>query len=405
MSRELPAWQRAAGALTDAWEVVVVGGGPAGATAALHLARAGRRVALLERHAYPRPKACGDLLIPDAIAALRRSGLYETVATEARPADDAVVSSPSRIEWHVPGEYLMLPRHRFDALLAKAAAAAGAVVARGRVVEVRPLPGGDTAIHVRGRPRPLTARAVVLAAGADVSLLEPLGMLERPAPTAVAVRAYVRSPVERAPLFISFDEQIVPGYGWSFPLPGGEHNVGVGVLHDPASPGRHDLHALFDTFCREVPEMRELLAGAEPPRSLRGARLRCGLEGARPRGPGRIVAVGEQIGTTYQLTGEGVGKAMHTGEMAAEHIARALDDDDDSALDHFADRVEEELRPRYRGYATAQRWLARPWLNDLVARRLRRGGYLGRAARGIVAETVDPAEVFSWRGLLRSLLD
>ena len=405
MTRELPPWQRPADALADRWDAVVVGGGPAGATAALHLARAGQRVALLERHAYPRPKACGDLLIPDALAALRRSGLYERVAAEARPVDDARISSPSRIEWRVPGEYLVLARHRFDTLLARAAAESGATVARGRVEEVRALPGGDAALHVRGRPRPLVARAAVLAAGADVSLLGPLGMLERPAPTAVAVRAYVRSSVEREPLFISFDERIVPGYGWSFPLPGGEHNVGVGVLYDPSDPARHDLRALFATFCREVPEMQELLRGAEPPRSLCGARLRCGLEGGRARGPGRIVAVGEQIGTTYPFTGEGIGKAMQTGEMAAEHVARALECGDDSVLDAFADRVESDLRPRYRGYELAQRWLARPWLNDLVARRLRRGGYLGRAARGIVAETVDPGEVFSWRGLLRSLVD
>jgi menaquinone-9 beta-reductase len=397
-------WQRPAGALADGWEVVVVGGGPAGATAALHLARVGRRVALLERHAYPRPKACGDLLIPDALAALRRCGLYGRVAAEARRADNAVVSSPSHIQWHVPGEYLVLPRHRFDTLLAKEAAEAGAVVARGRVEEVRPLPGGDAAIRVGGRSRPLLAGAAVLAAGADVSLLGSLGMLVRPEPTAVAVRSYVRSSVERAPLFISFDERILPGYGWSFPLPAGEHNVGVGVLHDPSNPARHDLRTLFDKFCREVPEMQELMQGAEPPVSVRGARLRCGLRGARARGPGRIVAVGEQIGTTYPFTGEGIGKAMETGEMAAQHIARALDGDEDS-LDEFAARVEAELRPRYRGYEKAQRWLARPWLNDLVARRLRRGGYLGRAARGIVAETVDPKEVFSWRGLVRSLLD
>lgn len=404
MTPPFPRWQAPAGALRDDWGVVVVGGGPAGATAALHLSRAGHDVAMLERHVYPRPKACGDLLIPDAIAALRRCGLYDAVAAEARPVGDAVVSSPSRIQWRVPGDYMVLQRHRFDALLAEAAANAGAVVAHGRVVGLRPLPGGETAVRVRGRARPLVARALVLAAGADVSLLAGLGMVERSAPTAVAVRAYVRSPVRHEPLFISFDQRIVPGYGWLFPLPDGEYNIGVGALHDADDPAKHDLRGLFHTFSCDVPEVRTVLSRAEPPSGLSGARLRCGLHGARARGPGRVVAIGEQIGTTYPFTGEGIGKAMQTGEMAAAHVGAALERDDEAELDAYATRVESELRPRYRGYAMAERWLGRPWLNDLVARRLRRGRYLSRAARGIVAETVDPAEVFSWRGLLKSLL-
>jgi len=116
-----------------------------------------------------------------------------------------------------------------------------------------------------------------------------------------------------------------------------------------------------------------------------------------------VVAVGEQIGTTYPFTGEGIGKAMETGEMAAEQVSAFLDGDA-RALDAYAERVERDLRPRYHGYEVAQRWLARPWLNDLLSWRMRRGRWLREAAQGVVAETVDPARVFSWRGLLRSVV-
>ena len=64
---------------SEQWDVAVVGAGPAGATAALHLARRGLRVALVDRHRFPRDKVCGDALIPDAIHALERCGLYDTV--------------------------------------------------------------------------------------------------------------------------------------------------------------------------------------------------------------------------------------------------------------------------------------------------------------------------------------
>ncbi|HET9948625.1 MAG TPA: hypothetical protein VFQ22_06870, partial [Longimicrobiales bacterium] len=107
---------------------------------------------------------------------------------------------------------------------------------------------------------------------------------------------------------------------------------------------------------------------------------------------------------TYPFTGEGIGKAMESGELAAAQLAAWLAGRDPSALDAYAERLESELRPRYHGYELAQRWLARPWLNDLVARRIRRGGWLAEAVRGVVAETVDPARVFSWRGILRSFV-
>ena len=400
--RKANRWQRPAVEVPrEGWTAIVVGGGPAGSTAALHLAGAGCRVLMLERAKYPRVKACGDLLIPDTLAALRRGGLYDLVEAEARPVDRALVSSPSRIEWSIPGEFLLLGRERFDELLAEAASRRGAVVARGRVRRLCNSDDGVTA-HVAGIEDPFRARFAVLATGSDVSLLDELGMLQEPAPTAVAVRAYVRSPVRLDDLFISFDREIVPGYAWAFPLPGMEYNVGVGVLHDPDEPALYDLRLLFDTFCREVPAVRRLMSESERVGPLRGARLRCGLGGARADG-GNIVAVGEQISTTYPFTGEGIGKAMETGEMAAAAIAAAAHGRTGALAAYSAD-VETSLRPRYEGYAAAQRWLSRPWLNDLVSWRIRKGRFLQSAAAGMVAETVDPARIFSWRGLLRSLV-
>ncbi len=400
--RQTNRWQRPAVEVPkEGWTAIVVGGGPAGSTVALHLADAGHRVLMLERAEYPRDKACGDLLIPDTLAALRRGRLYDLVEAEASPVDRARVSSPSRIEWSIPGEFLLLRRERFDEMLAEAASRRGAVVARGRVQRVRSSDEGVT-VHVTGIEAPFHARFAVLATGSDVSLLDELGMLQQPAPTAMAVRAYVRSPVRLDELFISFDRAIVPGYAWAFPLPGMDYNVGVGVLHDPDEPARYDLRSLFDTFCREVPAVQRLMSEAESVGPLRGARLRCGLRGARADG-GNIVAVGEQISTTYPFTGEGIGKAMETCEMAAAAIAAAAHGHPD-ALAAYGSDVEASLRPRYEGYAAAQRWLSRPWLNDLVSWRIRKGRFLQSAAAGMVAETVDPARIFSWRGLLRSVV-
>ena len=137
---------------------------------------------------------------------------------------------------------------------------------------------------------------------------------------------------------------------------------------------------------------------------LRGAMLRCGLIGTRPRGPGNVLVLGESIGATFPLTGEGIGKAMETGELAADITDEALISGDMRRLGEFPHRIERELKPKFLGYSIAENWFSRPWLNDFVARRIQRSTFLQELVAGIINETVDPREVFSLSGILRSFV-
>jgi menaquinone-9 beta-reductase len=394
-------WQLELGNLPSGrWDATVIGAGPAGSICALHLARSGHRVLLVERQRFPRDKACGDLLIPDSLAALRRAGVYDRVRRVARPLPGATVSSPSRIEWPVEGEFLTLRRRELDAVLAESAAVAGATVVRGTAQGVE---NEERGVRVNFREgRSVESRVGVVATGADVSLLEPLGMIERKAPSAVALRAYLSSASGPERLLISFDRSIVPGYGWIFPLPGGEYNVGVGTLFEQKPEDRPNLKALLDRFLMQFPEARTMMDGGARVGEMRGARLRCGLTGTRAFREGRLLAIGEAIGSTYPFTGEGIGKAMETGELAARAIGAALSKDDVGELAEYPRGVEAELSPRYGGYHAAQAWCSFPILNDLLAWRVGRSGYLQRKAAEMVAESSDPREAVSVRGLLRS---
>lgn len=382
------------------WPVAIVGCGPAGALAALHLARRGVRVVAVEKQRFPRDKVCGDALIPDAIRALDRAGLLDEVRARGREAHRLMLYSPSRLAVPVQARALTIARTELDAILAHAAARAGATVAQGAVRAIE-RDGGEVRIRFDDA-EPIVARIAVVATGADIRLLREVATFDRRQASAVAVRRYIRSSAAIDDLVISFDRSIVPGYAWIFPMPEGVYNVGCGIVYDAASRARADLSHKLDSFLREFPAAREIMSAASDVGPLRGATLRTGLAGLRGVHAPNVLAIGECIGTTYPLSGEGIGKAMETGELAADVVARALEADDLSLLGQFAERLV-ALRPLYDAYAAGEAWLARPWLNDAIARLARRSAYARRAFSEILAETTTPRAIFSVRGVVRML--
>jgi flavin-dependent dehydrogenase len=151
---------------------------------------------------------------------------------------------------------------------------------------------------------------------------------------------------------------------------------------------------------------RELLRGAEPLGPLRGAPLRCDLEGARRVAPGLIVA-GEGIGTTYSFSGEGIGKAMESGRMAGRVAASCVETGrfDAWALGAYANAIDAAGFPeKFRRYRMALRWLAIPQVVNLLAWRAARGDYVQTVLEGVIREQRLPDEIFSARGILRALV-
>lgn len=380
------------------WDAIVIGAGPAGCSAAWHLASAGRQVLIVEHSRPPREKVCGDGLLADALGAIAELGLAGEVRRVAHSVDRVRIYSPSRVTFDLPGDFLTLRRRDLDTLLLRAALERGAVLAVGTVEGVAQ-DGTGVSVGTAGGAV-LRGRYAVVATGADTSLVRGA---ETGAPSAVALRAYVHAPGAGIDaLTVSFDRSIVPGYAWIFPLGGNDYNVGCGVFYrEHGAKPPVNLRTLLQIFVREFPPARALGLHTAP--AAAGARLRCGLAGAGHLHDGRVVAIGETIGTTFAFTGEGIGKAMQTGALAAEHLDAALAGDT-GALGRLRARIERDLAPKYLGYDIAQRWLSHAWLADLLARRVRRSERLRAQVTGILNETADPRTVFSLRGLVPALV-
>jgi len=134
---------------------------------------------------------------------------------------------------------------------------------------------------------------------------------------------------------------------------------------------------------------------------LKGAPLRCSLEGARYTRPG-LLATGEALGSTYAFTGEGIGKAMETGLLAAQ--ALLAPDLDDTACRAKYEAELRALKPRFDLYEKANRVNEHPWIADLLIWRANRSARILRRMEGVLEETNNPGNLVTLRGLTRLFL-
>jgi menaquinone-9 beta-reductase len=399
---------------TLATDVLVIGAGPAGSAAARRLALGGLEVVLVDRFEFPRDKVCGDALIPDALEAVASLGLDPMVRAAARSLRGVTIYAPDGTAVSIAGECACLPRTHLDRILQASAVDAGAsFLAPLTLVRWQRRDGSSTATfrnRASAEHLEIASRVTILATGAGIEGITLSNVVERREPSAVALRGYFRvSPdVSRAHthLCISYDRRILPGYGWIFPGPDDVFNLGVGYFLDSRMPPpATSLGELWRAFATRFEPARRLIDAARPLGSMKGAPLRTALRGSRLHGPGLLV-VGEAAGTTYSLSGEGIGKAMATGIVAADVVldharrARPLD----AAGPDYERCVRQRFGERFAAYASAQRWLERPWLANVIAARARRSAYAARQLHGMLTETTHPRELFSIGGLLRSLV-
>jgi flavin-dependent dehydrogenase len=253
----------------------------------------------------------------------------------------------------------------------------------------------------------------VLATGAVPQALIASGVCERRTPSGVALRGYVKNEAlagRITQLQMVWHPRLSGGYGWIFPGPDAVFNIGAGLTgsHIASRDGRHrmqdvNLRQMFDAFCEVYAPARELMAGGAVQGEFKGAPLRCSLIGAAWSRAGMLVT-GEAAGSTYAFSGEGIGKAMETGMLAAQALLAAAPEGDAGVHEHYASAMR-ALRPKFALYEKAAHVNHRPWLADLVIWRARRSPRILRRMSGVLEETQNPGRLLSWRGLTKLMFE
>jgi geranylgeranyl reductase family protein len=396
-------------------DVLIIGAGPAGSAAALLLAGTGLRVLLADRCQFPRDKTCGDALIPDALCALGELGLRDHVLGASHVVRSVRVYAPNSEFMSLEGKCACVPRAVLDDILRRAAVEAGASF-YAPVKALTPLEAngavrGATLEDLRTHATlEVRASLTILATGAASDVLQRFGMCLRLKPSATAARCYVRVHPEAAAahnhLSISYASAICPGYGWIFPGPDHVFNIGIGYVYDGPAPVERNVRTLLGRFLEVFPPAVALMESAASLTPLKGAPLRTAMAGARHARPGLLV-VGEAAGLTYSFTGEGIGKALQSGIMAAR-ITEEVGALSDAALRNISEiytrRLTSRFAQRFRAYARLQDWMAYPWVANLLVRRANAGSFVRSQFEALLNESGRPDGLLSLPGVIRALL-
>ncbi len=367
--------------------VLVVGGGPAGSSAAYWLARDGFDVTLVEKKEYPREKTCGDGLTPRAIYQLQDMGFdfdvpefHRITGLRSYAGDDLMIEMNWPDHSKFPNWGGVIRRSDLDQQVARLAEKEGVllrekttalpVIERGQLTGVTLQSGGNEEV--------VTPDITIIADGSMNRFGRELGTVRRrDYPLGMAARGYYSSPRSTDPFLESqldlrdSSGATMPGYGWVFPLGDGTVNVGVGLLSTFKKWKDINTTHMMNDYVATAPDYWGLSEESKLSKPM-GGKLTMSYSKS-PLVGHNWLTIGDAAGAINPWNGEGISYAYETGRIAAGFVGEAVGADDLSVLRRYPQHLEDEYGLYYKmarifvkliGYPSVMRTLAHTGLRN-----------------------------------------
>ena len=314
---------------TQNYDVLIVGGGPAGAAAGLRLAQAGLRVAILEKATLPRVKPCGGGLTYRILARFPQLQAHiERLVLNRVDTIHFYAPDLSCVRYTYPEPLvLMIRRAEFDAMLLTQCQLAGVTVVTAARVNDLTVQAAGVAVKTSGGET-FFAKALIGADGVNSIVARKTGL--RKSWTRAQVAASLVAEIPRAEL--AFQDQTAIsilfglsgfGYGWVFPK---QQYVNLGVAGLRVTRQDPTIRTVYAQFLRLLAN-QGLIPPSFEPQNARGGLIP--LKGVLPQTQtGRVLLCGDAAGFVNAFTGEGIYYAMVSGDLAAQTLAQAFRQND-----------------------------------------------------------------------------
>ncbi|HLC68641.1 MAG TPA: geranylgeranyl reductase family protein [Candidatus Bilamarchaeaceae archaeon] len=347
------------GSLKDSYDVIVVGGGPAGSACATYLAKQGRDVLLLDRAKFPRDKVCGDGTSGKSVQILKELGALEAVqAAEHQDMYGVTFSSPNgmvvpiasadKSKQKAPG--FVCRREVFDNVLFQHAKKFCTVIEGFFVNDL--IRESDQVVGVTGmdsstrQNHTFRSKLVVGADGAGSIVARKVGSVNNDEKHQVAaIRAYYKNVEGNSDqIELHFVPEVIPGYFWIFPLPNKHANVGIGMLVSHMKQKRVNLQqAMFDAIQNNA-LFKERFANAQVEGGIKSWFLPLGSKRVKVAGNGWML-IGDAASLIDPFSGEGIGNSLVSAKVASGIIAVAFQKNDftEATLGAFQKALFDEL--------------------------------------------------------------
>ena len=393
------------------YDVIIVGAGPAGTTAALYAHRLELKCILLDKAVFPRDKICGDALSGKSIRIMRELGILDELNNlDGSEINRITFGSPKNIQFDVNlkgtqnndqiTKGFVIPREIFDNYLFEKA---NAVADTRQGFSVKDLIfENNYVVGVKGKTRSgkeeeFRAPVVMGCDGSNSIVARKLGLYEMEMDhTSVAVRCYyegVKGLTDQIELH--YVKEVNPGYFWLFPAGDGRANIGIGLSKSDMKKENRTLRQIMDEVT-QTEYFKERFADAKQLERPVGWNLPLGSIHRKNHGNG-FMLLGDAAGLVDPFTGEGIGNAMVSGQYAMEVAAKSKESGDfsEKAFAEYDELLWGEVGKELRTSTKLQSLARSKFLLNFVISRASRNEEVQNIISGMLSNEIPKDELSS----------